>query len=281
MLYPDLLGNQASIVGIREKQEEVTQLTQDVKLFERDLTDIASNVIQVEEQMVPLKREAEDIRKQIAGTEFGMHMPSVLIFIEQNAYANDLDLTIMYDEIQSVQGGGPRPQEMTPEQQQAHPGTNPENPEVSDDQGEPNESDETEQTEEDAPESEPEEEETPELPSPEGEEDNSEDLGQGGPVEDNPADAETEESIQPEAPQGPAERVRISLDEIRMIPGVGVTNIPMRVEGTYSEIRAFLVELDEIDFLEPYVVDLSSNGNQLSGVISFNVYHIESGGGSY
>lgn len=286
LLYPDVLGNEHSIISIREKHQQVQELTRETQFTERELSESANRVTDLTEQLVPLRGKADTIREQIRGVDFSMDMASVLIFIEQHANKTNLDLVVEYDGIETFEGGRPaRPEE-------GMPGERPDrvpNPEQRPDGEQPEEGQNPDEPV--SNESDTDDEETPpKLPT--SDEDTEEDiedeeLGQGSGTEsENETLDETPEGEAPVEMKKPfedllRESVRLSSQDIPMIPGVSVTNIPVRINGTYAEIRAFLVELDEIDFLESSEIDLSSDGNSLSGIISLNVFHTDNGGGSY
>jgi len=304
LFYPEVLGNEHSLQALEEKEASVTSLNGELRSTESIVQDAISNLERVQKDAESIKQDTERLRNGIQNTNFELHMPSILVSLEQKAKEYELELLIEYDGIklaetasQSNPGEENRPDRDMPAEGMPEGG-----PPA--DTGAPTEGGAP--TDDRAPiEGRPDAEREPERDG----------LGQGGPDTTLPPEEKKEPTTEkePEASaKAPAEKAStekapetasgkeepapkttgkdsstpdaidttIALQNIPSIPGVSVTIIPVRVNGTYANVRSFIQYLDEVDFMEDNFVDLHSYGDKVSGIIVFNVFHAE-GGGSY
>lgn len=297
MFYPDLLHNTHSIRAIEADKETVLALNSSLQTVERNTVGARDALARMQTELEPIKKESTRLQTAIKETNFDLHLPSILVALEQQALAHDLELVIDFEGIQLA--SVPEPPEV-PED-----GT-PEALEGGMEEGGRDPMDEADVPLEDG--FEPEDDmgmDDPMMPDA--------DLGQGGPAEDlptetpkpvetetepsqsdaTPATETTEKSDTPAATPNeesedagtpvteggrPVPNVAKAKEVIPVIPGMDVTTIPIRITGSYANVRAFLHYLDEIDFMEHNFIDLYSFGDSVTGEVVFNVFHETKGG---
>lgn len=288
MLYPDLAGNEQSIRSIQDKRESLETYNGQLQMNESSMQAESDRVVRMKEDIRPLKEEYDRLTTGIADTDLGLHIPSLLLSLENGAKDNDVTLEIEYDAIQTANGnetdahdeGGVYDEEHMYDEENVHeellgePGEDPDY-----DEGMLGGEEETDLEQELIENHQGQSEHT----------DNSVD-GQGGDElvaleSGTPMDSDEEDVDILAEPAAAEDHPDVDLssvqDNIPHVDGVSVTTVPLRVKGTYADVRSFILYIDDIDFIEHNLIDLYSYGENISGVIVLNVFHTENGGGLY
>lgn len=259
MLYPEALGNEHSLRSIEEKEAKILSLNDELSGAERSAQNATSSLDFVKKDAEAIKKESDSMRISIGNTNFGLHMPSILIALEQKANEYNLEFLMDYDKLKTIGAEASANSAENPDlnetkepmQEDFMPGieeptTNPSEPEEA-----------AKETESKIKSEEVDVAESSELDTK-----NSEDSGEESLNEVyNPEEVDISEAYQNVTP----------------IPGLNVTIIPVRVSGTYSDVRAFIQYLEDVDLISHNWVDLYSYGENISGIIVFNVFHSEEG----
>lgn len=253
MWYPDVIGFPYSLEALREKQDGVETLNRDLRSADTELSKNVQTVMELQDTVVSLTAETERIKEQIRYTNFDLHIPSLLLFIEQQAQANQLELEIVYDHLRSFEGDV----DMEQYEESLTLESSLEDEELEEDM------DETDEEVDD------------------NDEDDSDDES-----EDELEDEEVAEESSPENLEGIEEDSVVNLisghpfdlsgvhHAVPTIEGIDVATIPFNVTGNYSDVRSFLIELDAIDFIEANTVDIYSYGESLSANMVMNVFYM-------
>lgn len=271
MFYPEYIRNPYSIKEIENKQEEVSSLNNTIMSNESIISSDSTNLEQLRKDVSSLETEYKRMESGLVDTEFKLHIPSILVTLEQTAKSNELEIMIDYENI-NQHGGNPDDMGVEYHDDFDH----------DDDFGLIEDYIEDELT------------------------DSSEELGQGGDelsdeeqIDNEPAEAKDEISgedilhegnlaeeqttsqsassgLSEEHSEITEEAVQINIPSIH---GVNVTTVKIKLNGSYENIRNFIFAIDEIDFIENNVIDLLSYGESMSAVIMLNIFHTEDGGG--
>lgn len=264
MFYPELVRNPYSIKNIKNKQDEVITLNNQMISNESRMSTESVTLDQLRNETSSLESEYNRLQTGLSDIEFELHIPSILVTLEQQAKENNLEITIDYENIKTFNGMN----ESMPDQME-------EEYEYKDQQNE-GLSDEVEQDELNE----------------------TEELGRGGEelIEEEQSIEESEEMDSDEVPDNPLDEQTTSLTEnglsteheeisediistsIPIIHGVQVTTVKVNLNGSYENIRDYLSAIDEIDFIEHNIIDLLSYGDSVSAVTILNVFHTEEGG---
>ena len=250
MFYPEYIRNPYSIKEIENKQEEVSNLNNTIMSNESIISNGSMNLEQLREDVSSLETEYKRMESGLVDTEFKLHIPSILVTLEQTAKNNELEIMIDYENINQYGGSSDDMEE-----------------ELHDEFDHDDDSGLTEDyTEDDLT-------------------DSSEELGQGGDElsDEEQIDNESAEA-KDEINSGLSEEHSEIIEEaiqrnIPYIEGVNVTTVKIQINGSYENIRNFIFAIDEIDFIENNVIDLLSYGESMSAVIVLNIFHTEDGGG--
>lgn len=276
MLYPDALGNEHSLRSIEEKEAKILSLNDELSSTERDYQNALSNLNLVKKNAESIKKESDSMRISIRNTEFGLHMPSILIALEQKANEYNLEFLMDYDKLKTIGAETPTDAIGNPELDAAE-GATPEDvtPETEAAKvAEENQEKETKQSEKPAT----------KTSTPEAATKDSETKKDSEAVTVTDSSGSTTENAEKSGEEALTdvynpEEVDISAayENVPSIPGLSVTIIPVRVSGTYADVRAFIQYLEDVDLISHNWVDLHSYGEDISGIIVFNVFHSEEG----
>lgn len=295
MLYPDVLGNEQSIRSIQEKQDSLDSYNSQLLNNESTMQMESDRVQRLEEEVRPLQEEYERLTAGVAETDFSLHMPSLLLSLEKGSKESDIELEIQYDGIETANASGGEEEneeglydEFYDEYGDEHPHPEPGHEDFEEDYAN-DMYDEEMLHEEDVDSLEQELIDQHESETDEWDESFE---GQGGDqlVDSRPLSDESDEEDengmdQPGPSPTPELHPEVDLTNIRdnipLVEGVSVTTVPLRVKGTYADVRSFILYIDDIDFIEHNLIDLYSFGDDISGVIVLNVFHTENGGGLY
>lgn len=92
--------------NIQDKNDDLIFLNRVLLSNEGTIQDSIQRLEEVEKEDEVIKEEAFKIRKGIKETDFELHIPSVLIALEQNAIKNNVEIVIGYNSMQATANGG-------------------------------------------------------------------------------------------------------------------------------------------------------------------------------
>ena len=107
MFYPDVLGNEHSLRSIEEKETKILSLNDQLSSTESNVQNAVSNLGTVKKNAESIKKESDSMRSSIRNTEFGLHMPSILIALEQKAKEYNLEFLMDYDKLKTISAETP------------------------------------------------------------------------------------------------------------------------------------------------------------------------------
>lgn len=92
--------------NIQDKKDNVNSLNQALLSNEGTIQTSIQRLEEIEKEDEILKEEVFKIRKGIKETDFELHIPSVLIALEQNAIKNNVEIVIGYNSMQETADDG-------------------------------------------------------------------------------------------------------------------------------------------------------------------------------
>lgn len=92
--------------NIQDKKDNVNSLNQALLSNEGTIQTSIQRLEEIEKEDEIIKEEVFKIRKGIKETDFELHIPSVLIALEQNAIKNNVEIAIDYNSMQGTANGG-------------------------------------------------------------------------------------------------------------------------------------------------------------------------------
>lgn len=92
--------------NIQDKNDDVNSLNQALLSNEGTIQTFIQRLEEIEKEDEVIKEEVFKIRKGIKETDFELHIPSVLIVLEQNAIKNNVEIAIDYNSMQGTANGG-------------------------------------------------------------------------------------------------------------------------------------------------------------------------------
>ena len=92
--------------NIQDKKDNVNSLNQALLSNEGTIQTSIQRLEEIEKEDEIIKEEAFKIRKGIKETDFELHIPSVLIALEQNAIKNNVEIVIGYNSMQETADDG-------------------------------------------------------------------------------------------------------------------------------------------------------------------------------
>lgn len=258
-------SNDYSIVDIRNKRDNINSLNSQLDSTISEVNSLNQREKTVKADAALKEEEFKAIKKGIKDVDFELHIPSILVFLDQEAVARDLDLLINYSEIRNYNSGNPEGNEDYPEDDYLDDDYY-DYDEVEDNYDE----DSYDETEEGMG---GEEHENPiDDVEVEGSEEDSTDNGD---TEENDEDVEEDEFEEVEDID--SEDSQDVNYNVPVIPGINITTIPIQLRGSFGQVRSFIRELDDIDFIENNYIEITSEGNEVIATIILNVYHIDEG----
>ena len=92
--------------NIQDKKDNVNSLNQALLSNEGTIQTSIQRLEEIEKEDEVIKEEVFKIRKGIKETDFELHIPSVLIALEQNAIKNNVEIVIGYNSMQETADDG-------------------------------------------------------------------------------------------------------------------------------------------------------------------------------
>ena len=267
LFLPNLIEDRYpySYPRVNEGKENVESLNRELSSNE---SMIENNIIILAETEVKDKEVAEkefNVRKGIVEEDFELHIPSILIKLEQKAIDNNLDLVIDYNSMTTDTDSGSS-EYLTEEHYQAFDESERENPNEHFD--EEDFSDEGNFSGGQVFAQELEEENgisiTENIDKYEFDKYNNDD--------ETTKQESSEHNDKQENPDGEFDRHKQTLPAIE---GINVTTIPLSVSGSFYNVRNYIRFLDEVGMIEPSSVIITSEGRNVSASIVINIFHGE------
>ena len=262
LFLPNLIQDRYpySYPRVNEGKENVESLNRELSSNE---SIIENTIINLEEIEVKEKEVAEkefNVRKGIIEEDFELHIPSILIKLEQKAIENNLDLVIDYNSM-TTSGASGYYDYLTEEEYQGFDES---------ERGNPNEHfDEDGLSDEDNFSG-------GQVFAQETEEQDGISITEN--VDENNNDDETTEQENSESndrQENPDDEFDRHKYTIPAIEGINVTTIPLGISGSFYNVRNYIRFLDEVGMIEPSSVIITSEGRNVSASIVINIFHGE------
>ena len=262
LFLPNLIQDRYpySYPRVSEGKENVESLNRELISNE---SIIENTIIDLEETEVIEKEVAEkefNVRKGIIEEDFELHIPSILIKLEQEAIENNLDLVIDYNSM-TTSGDSGYSDYLTEEEYQGFDES---------ERGNPNEHfDEDDLSDEDGFSG-------GQVFAQESEEQDGISITEN--VDENNNDDETTEQENSESndrQENPDDEFDRHKYTIPAIEGINVTTIPLGISGSFYNVRNYIRFLDEVGMIEPSSVIITSEGRNVSASIVINIFHGE------
>lgn len=252
MFYPELVGYSHSYVDLEDKKILIEVNNSNIVSNEQLILSKRAELEEIQDRRNDVLSETLELKRNINQDDFILRMPEFLISIEQEAYKNKIKLDIDYGEIVTIiDSEENEPEDVEDSNEDA------EDQETSDEDVEENEESEGEEA-------------SDEVESVSGDEEESNEESSEEP------ENEQEDSDEEQDPDEEGEDVKIPIsDEAIKLDGFDVTVIPIRIEGSYHNVRNYIKFLDEIGMIEPSSVSLKSEGKVIKGRVVLNIFHGE------
>ncbi len=105
MIFPDKIGYKYVIKDIKDKTKEYTTLGIEVLGNESKMEHLLLDLYNKENIDREVKARVKKLLSNINKDDLVIHIPSILISLDQNAIKNDIDLIIKYNEMNEIEGG--------------------------------------------------------------------------------------------------------------------------------------------------------------------------------
>jgi len=291
MLYPGLFNYPYSYIAIKEKKESIedldTTITKNQNLIENLNNELANMKISAQRREI----DAQNIRNGIDGKQLNLHIPSILIALEEGAKENNIDIIIHYDQLKKYEDINSVDIDFVEKKDnEAKINTVKENidednidkkeelpAESSKKTNEELDEELDEKIDEKIPESNLNiEDDRPYIPEKKENKENKINIPSEGNEEitDNNKEDISEDSTN-----------AISIDEVNPInidentkdeaKGIKVATIPITVNGDFIKMREFIRLLDKIDFIEPRHIRMVSSGTTVEGHVLLYIFYGE------
>ena len=255
MFYPERINYNYSLKGIKDKQSNIKDLKNQLSSNKSIIEEKTADLDMTQKLANESQKKANLIRRNMKKESLTMHIPSLLITLEQNAIKNKIDLHIKYNEIKTYSD---------------------ENTEINKDNKANNEDEDVEKNKD---------KQVDKDKNVKYEE--AEDEAQT--IEENKiTKTENDEEIKIEEEEEGENEKEVVIDEtskrneekqktskIPSIEGISVTLVPISIEGSYKNMREYLRFLDKIDFLEPNNIYMISDGDSIKGNVIIYIFHKE------
>lgn len=273
LFLPDVIENRYpySYDRIQTERQNVESLNNELMSNESTIQSSIARVEEAERQERETAEREFEVRKGIIEEDFELHIPSVLIDLEQNAIANDVELTIGYNSMtttasESMPGGpqfGPGNDEFDEFDEYEY------NEEFEDDFGNDDFQDDFDEFDE--------------FDENIGGEEFEDVSAQEGisiteDVNEEPMDEEIMEDSVEEDSADQGEQETNELQQTTSTPnieGINVNTIPLNISGTFFNVRSYIRYLDEVGMIEPSSVVIQSEGRNVTASIIINIFHGE------
>lgn len=250
IFMPEIFGNQYSIQSIKEHQLTIEELENELL---RNEDGIKKQILEQERLLDVVKNtriEAQSMKERIDVSHMKYHIPSLLITLEQSAKDVGIGSEKFFIDYKKITS--------TEERQKA-------------------------EAEKARLEAEKAAEEEQQKKDPQSEEDLIEKREEGTTDEESPEKEEpnyAEDGFQyPEGIETGTTEGLLVYDNPETVRGLVVTTIPIEIkDATYSQVREYISFLDNLDFVEPAIADIYSEGESVNMVMLIHVYHQMEGG---
>lgn len=262
LFFPEAIENRYpySYKRIVDEQNNVESLNMRLSSNESSIKSSIDNVDRLEFEKEGSSEEEFVVRKGIVEEDFELHIPSLLISLEQNAIKNKVDLEIDFAAMATTPSNGGAPETYNPDGSVSQDGTQgtPEVPTTEQDPVVPGDSAEIVADDITVTEQETKPEETTQV-----DKDKAETEKESG-----------SEAAKEDVAEGETDYIAQST-ETPVIEGIDVTTIPLSISGTFYNVRNYIKYLDEVGMIEPSSVVITSEGRTVTSSIIINIFHGE------
>lgn len=266
MFFPNLIhaGNGSSIKEILTKKDTLVSLNEELEMIDNDVVSSKGELETILKELTTVEEDTTRLKNGIKETNFDFHLPSIMVSLEQEAKKNDLEFSLDYANIQKANGSdssedpemGEEFDEEFDEEFTEDYDEEFDEPEIDEGMGGEDGEDVAEENEVD-------------------EEDSEENLDENDENNENGENEGEDSSEENDDKEESGVDISKATEGLPSIPGVNITTVPITLKGNYSNVRSFIEYLDEIDLLENNIIDLKSNGKEITAVIVFNIFHVD------
>lgn len=263
---PSLVGYNKSFVDIADKKEQIATNNSKMKTNESNIESLKATLDQLADESLSKDELADEKENAIDGEKFDLDIPSFLITMEQEAVAKNVKLNIDYSSMKTlVDASGSMPSETEQTDNQSQGSQQPQNSQTS---SQAQDSSQTQQNQD------PNQASTNVTQS-----DNTNSKNE----QTQSTNEQTQNSQDTAAKPGDTNSKTVtsvttnSNEEgtVISIPGMSTTSIPIKIEGTYANTRAYIKFLDKIGLIVPTKVELNSKGKKVVTNVTLNIIHGE------
>lgn len=247
MLFPEFIDYQNSISNLSDKSDSIEAVANKLDQNEGTIKSLKQDIEMKHQEAEKVKEDADLLKSRVNTRSFELHVPSLLVTLEETARKKDINITVEYSQLTAVSS------DFTQEvvNNFETPGINGmKNP--SEDVNSPNRE--------------------IVMTNPNDEIPTSDDVVD---------DLDTNESLSNDQ-DSPANNNKPSnffsnpnRIKNKVESGMSVASVPIKVEGDFLKIRDFIQMLDVLDFVEPVHIELDSDGESVQAGILLNIYYGE------
>lgn len=233
--------NKSSLVKVYANKNEYDIINERIESGKMQVENSKAELINLRERAGEVDTEARGVEKKVNIANLEYHLPSILIQLEDIAVKNKLSLEIKHGEIQDFAGG------------------------VYNDVSEEDKAKESDDKK--APAKEDEEKEDKKVKDEE-----KTDKNKDAPIkEENVKDGQDEEKEKEVVKVQKTHEV--DQVEVPTVNALTTTVIPIDIKGDYYQVRQFLKDLDDLNFIEPLFANIVSSGEDVSASLKIIVIH--------
>lgn len=245
--FPQYSKSKISYTELKEKKETITDSEMQLLQNDKELNDQQNTLLETMKNGKIAEEKEKALRENFDSRGLKLHIPSILIDFEQKAILNNIDLIIRYDlmKLSNVETE-----------------TIPRIVEKEEDLGDTVKKEKVKK----------EVETETELEDDSGE-------GKGGTIGEYEVKDKTDSisALPPTINSNTIFNDVLTNNQLPRIQGISTRLLPLEIEGTYENIRSYLQYLDTIDYIEPTYIGLSSNGENLKGIVVLYILYSERG----
>lgn len=239
-----------SIIKILRKYHQLDQAYQTINANTNSIREMQNRLKNLQTQSQQYRQKKQELEKQLNNMDLDAHMPSILILLEQNADYFGLDLNIAYGQIKEMtvsQQTQQTSEKKTP--QNGNKASQNNQSTVQNQQSTTNDSVATSQ---------------------------QQTSNSSSNVPKSTAGQNTEQSGE-NTLEGQINKIMEAMENLIPNSNVSVTVIPIQIKGTYTAARDYLNFLDQVDFIEPAHIEITSSGKEVEVLVMLYVFHNKGG----
>lgn len=242
IFYPEKIKYEYSIKYTKEKKEEIEKIKNELIKNEKTIESKIDKLHAAEFDAKKAEKEAASAKDSIDKEKLKIHIPSILISLEQNAIKRNVKLLIEYNQIETFSDENVNVVQKFDKDQNKDKTTKKEN-NIEDKKNVDIEIKEKDKEKNDEVKVE------------------DEDKNKNG---DGTEEIDKNKEIF---------NKNVGVNKVTIIPGIYTTMIPIEIFGSYDDVRDYFKYIDSIDFLEPSIINLFSKGDEIEGYAILQVFH--------